>query len=254
MHEGFVNFNAGTLGHSMIEGRISAGVVVGEGSDVGGGASIMGTLSGGGKEVISIGKGCLVGANAGLGISLGDESVVEAGCYVTAGTKVTLPDGASRQGSRPLRCGGAAVPPQQRHRCHRSRAPLRQLGRPQRRAAQQLMPGATRTGTPRRRPPVAPRVRVRRRRLVAAIAIGAVAVIVSGVLWWRGSLDSLINPERCVATVDGRTVDARSRPGRECRDDRLCRAVARSAGARRDDRARHGLPGVRPAQHRARRP
>ncbi len=94
MHEGFVNFNAGTLGHSMIEGRISAGVVVGEGSDVGGGASIMGTLSGGGKEVISIGKGCLVGANAGLGISLGDESVVEAGCYVTAGTKVTLPDGA----------------------------------------------------------------------------------------------------------------------------------------------------------------
>ncbi len=93
MHEGFVNFNAGTLGHSMVEGRISAGVVVGEGSDIGGGASIMGTLSGGGKEVVSIGKGCLVGANAGLGISLGDESVVEAGCYVTAGTKVTLPDG-----------------------------------------------------------------------------------------------------------------------------------------------------------------
>ncbi len=94
MHEGFVNFNAGTLGHSMVEGRISAGVVVGDGSDIGGGASIMGTLSGGGREVISIGKGCLVGANAGLGISLGDESVVEAGCYITAGTKVTLPDGA----------------------------------------------------------------------------------------------------------------------------------------------------------------
>lgn len=92
MHEGFVNFNAGTLGASMVEGRISAGVVVGEGSDIGGGASIMGTLSGGGSEVISVGKGCLVGANAGIGISLGDGCVVEAGCYVTAGTKVSLPD------------------------------------------------------------------------------------------------------------------------------------------------------------------
>ncbi|KHL10814.1 UNVERIFIED_CONTAM: 2,3,4,5-tetrahydropyridine-2,6-carboxylate N-succinyltransferase [Mumia flava] len=93
MHEGFVNFNAGTLGHAMIEGRISAGVVVGDGSDVGGGASIMGTLSGGGKETISIGENCLVGANAGIGISLGDDCVVAAGCYVTAGSKVTLPDG-----------------------------------------------------------------------------------------------------------------------------------------------------------------
>jgi 2,3,4,5-tetrahydropyridine-2,6-dicarboxylate N-succinyltransferase len=93
MHEGFVNFNAGTLGASMIEGRVSAGVVVGADSDVGGGASIMGTLSGGGHETISIGKRCLLGANAGIGISLGDECVVEAGCYVTAGTKVTLPDG-----------------------------------------------------------------------------------------------------------------------------------------------------------------
>jgi 2,3,4,5-tetrahydropyridine-2-carboxylate N-succinyltransferase len=92
MHEGFVNFNAGTLGASMVEGRISAGVVVGDGSDVGGGASIMGTLSGGGKEVISIGERCLVGANAGIGISLGDNCVVEAGCYVTAGTKVTVRD------------------------------------------------------------------------------------------------------------------------------------------------------------------
>jgi 2,3,4,5-tetrahydropyridine-2-carboxylate N-succinyltransferase len=90
MHEGFVNFNAGTLGASMVEGRISAGVVVGDGSDVGGGASIMGTLSGGGKEVISVGRRCLLGANAGLGISLGDDCVVEAGCYVTAGTKVTV--------------------------------------------------------------------------------------------------------------------------------------------------------------------
>jgi 2,3,4,5-tetrahydropyridine-2-carboxylate N-succinyltransferase len=93
MQEGFCNFNAGTLGASMVEGRISAGVVVGDGSDVGGGASIMGTLSGGGSEVISIGQGCLIGANAGVGISLGDGCIVEAGCYVTAGSKLTLPDG-----------------------------------------------------------------------------------------------------------------------------------------------------------------
>jgi len=93
MHEGFCNYNAGTLGHSMVEGRISAGVVVGDGSDIGGGASIMGTLSGGGSEVISIGERCLLGANSGLGISLGDDCTVEAGLYVTAGTKVATPDG-----------------------------------------------------------------------------------------------------------------------------------------------------------------
>jgi 2,3,4,5-tetrahydropyridine-2-carboxylate N-succinyltransferase len=95
MHEGFVNFNAGTLGASMVEGRISAGVVVGDGSDIGGGASIMGTLSGGGAEVISVGRRCLLGANSGLGISLGDDCVIEAGLYVTAGTKVTMSNGAS---------------------------------------------------------------------------------------------------------------------------------------------------------------
>jgi 2,3,4,5-tetrahydropyridine-2-carboxylate N-succinyltransferase len=93
MHEGFVNYNAGTLGASMVEGRISAGVVVGDGSDIGGGASTMGTLSGGGKEVISIGERCLLGANSGLGIALGDDCVLEAGLYLTAGTRVTLPDG-----------------------------------------------------------------------------------------------------------------------------------------------------------------
>jgi 2,3,4,5-tetrahydropyridine-2-carboxylate N-succinyltransferase len=93
MHEGFVNYNAGTLGVSMVEGRISAGVVVDDGSDVGGGASIMGTLSGGGREQITVGKRCLIGANAGIGISLGDDCVVEAGTYVTAGAKVVLPDG-----------------------------------------------------------------------------------------------------------------------------------------------------------------
>ena len=90
MHEGFVNYNAGTLGSSMVEGRISGGVVVGDGSDVGGGASIMGTLSGGGKEVISIGERCLLGANAGVGISIGDDCVVEAGLYVTLGTKIVV--------------------------------------------------------------------------------------------------------------------------------------------------------------------
>jgi 2,3,4,5-tetrahydropyridine-2-carboxylate N-succinyltransferase len=95
MHEGFVNFNAGTLGTSMVEGRISAGVVVGDGSDIGGGASIMGTLSGGGKEVISIGKKCLLGANSGVGISLGDDCVVESGVYITAGSIISLPDGAT---------------------------------------------------------------------------------------------------------------------------------------------------------------
>src|SRR5688500_5893360 len=98
MHEGFVNFNAGTLGASMVEGRISAGVVVGDGSDVGGGSSIMGTLSGGGSEVVSIGERCLLGANAGIGISLGDDCTVEAGLYVTAGTVITLPDGETVKG------------------------------------------------------------------------------------------------------------------------------------------------------------
>lgn len=92
MHEGFVNFNAGTLGTSMVEGRISAGVVVGNGSDIGGSASIMGTLSGGGKEVISIGENCLLGANSGCGISLGDNCVIESGTYVTAAAKILLPD------------------------------------------------------------------------------------------------------------------------------------------------------------------
>ena len=93
MHEGFCNFNAGTLGHSMVEGRISLGVTVDDGSDIGGGASIMGTNSGGGKVQITVGKGCLIGAEGGIGISLGDNCVVEAGLYLTAGTRVTMPDG-----------------------------------------------------------------------------------------------------------------------------------------------------------------
>ncbi len=99
MHEGFCNYNAGTLGASMVEGRISAGVVIGDGTDIGGSASIMGTLSGGGTAVISLGERCLLGANSGIGISLGDDCVVEAGLYVTAGTRVALPDGAVAKGS-----------------------------------------------------------------------------------------------------------------------------------------------------------
>ncbi len=98
MHEGFVNFNAGTLGPSMVEGRISAGVVVGPGSDLGGGSSTMGTLSGGGTEIVSVGARCLLGANAGIGISLGDDCVVEAGLYLTAGTRIRLPDGTVAKG------------------------------------------------------------------------------------------------------------------------------------------------------------
>ena len=116
MHEGFVNFNAGTLGTAMVEGRLSQGVVMGEGSDLGGGASVQGTLSGGGTDVVRIGERCLVGANGGIGISLGDDCVVEAGLYVTAGTRVTLPDGtrgegAARSAASPTCCSSATAPP-----------------------------------------------------------------------------------------------------------------------------------------------
>ena len=125
MHEGHVNFNAGTLGTAMVEGRITQGVVLGEGSDLGGGASIMGTLSGGGKNVVRIGERCLIGANGGIGISLGDDCVVEAGLYVTAGTRVTLPDGQvvkAAGAERPVR---DAVHPQQHHRRGGGPAPSR---------------------------------------------------------------------------------------------------------------------------------
>ena len=106
MHEGFVNFNAGTLGVAMVEGRISQGVVVGNGSDIGGGASIMGTLSGGGRERVQIGDRALLGANAGIGISIGDDSVVEAGLYVTAGTKVTIIDGSEERTAKATELSG----------------------------------------------------------------------------------------------------------------------------------------------------
>ena len=137
MHEGFVNYNAGTLGTSMVEGRISAGVVVGRDSDIGGGASIMGTLSGGGKEQISIGERCLIGANAGIGISLGDDCVVEAGLYVTAGTKVTLPGGQVVKARHALRRARPAVPAELRQRRHRGASPRRRVRRAERGAAQQ---------------------------------------------------------------------------------------------------------------------
>ena len=108
MHEGFVNFNAGTLGTAMVEGRISQGVVVGDGSDIGGGASIMGTLSGGGKERVSIGQRALLGANAGVGISIGDDSVVEAGLYITAGTKVAIVDEGEPRSVKAVELSGVA--------------------------------------------------------------------------------------------------------------------------------------------------
>jgi 2,3,4,5-tetrahydropyridine-2-carboxylate N-succinyltransferase len=108
MHEGFVNFNAGTLGNSMVEGRISQGVIVGDGSDIGGGASIMGTLSGGGREKVVIGQRALLGANSGVGISIGDDSVVEAGLYVTAGTKVTVIDGDGERSAKAGELSGIA--------------------------------------------------------------------------------------------------------------------------------------------------
>ena len=144
MHEGFVNYNAGTLGASMVEGRISAGVVVGDGSDIGGGASIMGTLSGGGTKVISIGERCLLGANSGLGISLGDDCVVEAGLYLTAGTRVRLPDGEVVKARELSGASGLLFRRNSQTGAVEARAAHRQLGRPQRRPTRQ--PVAPRPG------------------------------------------------------------------------------------------------------------
>ena len=161
MHEGFVNFNAGTLGASMVEGRISAGVVVGDGSDIGGGASIMGTLSGGGTRGHPIGERGLIGANAGIGISLGDDCVVEAGCYVTAGSKVRAARRRGRQGRRALRGGGPAVPAQLGDRRPGGRTAHGPLGRPGRAPARQRL--TQRCGQHRR---------LRRMRAVAIVVLG----------------------------------------------------------------------------------
>ena len=211
MHEGFVNFNAGTLGTSMVEGRISAGVVVGDGSDIGGGASIMGTLSGGGKRASSpIGERCLLGAEAGIGIALGDDCVVEAGLYVTAGTQVTLPDGADRQGPRALRRRRTALPPQLRHR-HR-RGPAVALGghRAERRPARQLRPSG-RAGLP----PLPGTLADRRRRPVAI---------------WRGP----IRCRSCRSTARRRSPAATSPSTDRAANADADRGDRRAAGSARD--------------------
>ena len=240
MHEGFVNYNAGTLGASMVEGRISAGVVVGDGSDIGGGASIMGTLSGGGTEVISIGERCLLGANAGIGISLGDDCVVEAGCYVTAGTKVTVSDMDGKpqvvKALDALRrqttcCSGATRSPAPSRPC-RGRA-----------TASRSTPTCTPTRPMGRRD--------RGRRSSGWRRVGIVAATGYGVL---NHVAPLLEPEECTATVDGRTVELDHRAGRERRADRRDRRAPRPAGAGGLDRARHGVPGVEALQHRVRRP
>ena len=218
MHEGFVNYNAGTLGASMVEGRISAGVVVGDGSDVGGGASIMGTLSGGGKEVISIGERCLLGANAGIGISLGDDCVVEAGCYVTAGTKVTVPDmdgkpqvvKARRALRAPTTCCSAAT---------RSPAPSRRC-RGRARASRSTPPCTPTDGPGARRTGAAPGRGRRARRSSAAVGVAVTA----------RRRPARPTPRAAPPTVDGHTVDARPRAGRERRADRGDRG--RSAACR----------------------
>ena len=246
MHEGFVNFNAGTLGTSMVEGRISAGVVVGKDSDVGGGASIMGTLSGGGKEVISIGERCLLGANAGVGISLGDDCVVEAGCYVTAGTKVTLPDG---RVVKALELSGSDHVLFRRNSVSgrdRGRAVEGGPDRAQRRPARQLTsrrPASHRSAhdPPSRRPAGRHRAGVRRRcrlphvaRRVAALADPAGR----GVPGPRGGPPGRAGPGAVAVR----------------RPDHRDLGAARDAGPGRHDRARHGVPGVRPPQPRVRRP
>ena len=146
MHEGFCNFNAGTLGTSMVEGRISQGVIVGDGSDIGGGASIMGTLSGGGTEQVTIGERCLLGANAGIGISLGDDCVVEAGLYVTAGTLVQLPDGDVVKGKELSGISGMMFIRHSQSGAVAGPAPRRDVGRAERGAAQELTTAEPRRG------------------------------------------------------------------------------------------------------------
>ena len=239
MHEGFVNYNAGTLGASMVEGRISAGVVVGDGSDVGGGASIMGTLSGGGKEVISIGERCLIGANAGIGISLGDDCVVEAGCYVTAGTKVTLPDGDEPRWSRRSSCpapdnvlfrrnsvtGAVEAVPWQSRRHRAQRRPARQLTARPRTLRRERSWRAAR----RRRSAV---VGGRRRRRGRRPGDGVVPA----------------RPPAERVHGDGRRPHASTLDPEQAENAALIAAIAvrrGHAGAGRLDRAGHGVPGVR---------
>ncbi len=226
MHEGFCNFNAGTLGTSMVEGRIVQGVVVGDGSDIGAGASIMGTLSGGGTERVSIGERCLVGANGGIGIALGDDCVVEAGLYVTAGTKVTLPDGTRGQGQGAVGVEQHAVHPQQRDRCRRGPRPQGHRHHPQRRAPRQRLnrphtdtpadPVQTRAGPPEDQTPCRPNDRARpsptpghdlQRNVDAAGSAALLVLAVVVTAGWFGArylLQSVSSP-KCTITAAGST-------------------------------------------------
>ena len=264
MHEGFVNFNAGTLGTSMVEGRISQGVVVGDGSDIGGGASTMGTLSGGGTERVSIGERCLLGAESGLGIALGDDCVVEAGLYVTAGTKVTLPDGTVTKARELSGQSQPALPAQLGDRRRRGPPPRRARHRAQLRAARQRLtrPGHRparrhhrRTPTACRAPPEAPSrsprrspAPRRRRRVAGLVTLGLRRRARRGGRTSGSATSStLVTGERCVVTASGttfpwaptrRATPPRSRPSpcsatcrrgpRRSRSRRPCRS-ARSA-------------------------
>ena len=238
----------------MVEGRISAGVVVGDGSDVGGGASIMGTLSGGGKQVISIGERCLLGANAGIGISLGDDCVVEAGCYVTAGTKVTVADPTRPQPDPVIKARRAlgrqqrALPPQLGHRRRsrrcRGRAP-----------ASSSTPRCTPTDDRRcgaSAPPHTVSMKLRTGvALVGLAGVGVAAAVGYGLL---RQVAPIFRPDECTATVDGPHGHARPRAGRERRADHRRRDRPRDARPSGDDRPRDGVPGVEALQPRVRRP
>ncbi len=247
MHEGFVNYNAGTLGTSMVEGRISAGVVVDDGSDIGGGASIMGTLSGGGTQVIRIGKRCLVGANAGVGISLGDDCVVEAGLYVTAGTKVLLAGdtGPAGEGARAVRAarGSCSAATRSAGRSRRCRAPDRASPSTRRcmltadQAVSASPPGA------RRRSPAPPRL--------GGCRGAALAVVLGGGVWYAvGHASKPVLGKGCTAVASRAHGHAGCRAGRQRRDHHSRCGATEAAGARGDHRHGHRAAGVQAAQPR----
>ena len=254
---------------SMVEGRISQGVVVGDGSDIGGGASTMGTLSGGGTERVSIGERCLLGAESGLGIALGDDCVVEAGLYVTAGTKVTLPDGTVTK-ARELSgqsnllflrnsVTGAVRGASARRARHRAqlRAPRQRLTR-----AHRDSPPTTPKDTDRM--PRTPRGAItlaeeqprtpRHRRLVAGLVVVVLGVVATAAVLGVRHLRALVSGEQCLVTASGYDLRVGARPGEQRRRDHGHRRAARDAAARRDDRDRHRDAGVEGAQRQVRRP
>ena len=256
MHEGFVNFNAGTLGTSMVEGRISAGVVVGDGSDVGGGASIMGTLSGGGKEKIRIGERCLLGANAGIGISLGDDCVVEAGLYVTAGTRVRVLGPKDDDGEDTTKIVKAA---------ELSGVPNLLFRRNSTTGAVEVLPrrarpwNSTTPCTPTDSAFASQSARQGRRTglrrlavlLLAHAGTGSRRHLHGGVFVQRS--ETLVS-ERCTAVVglaDGGTGYG---PGGQRLPDHRCRGPARAAATGGQHRPGHRHAGIQAAQHRPRRP